>query len=366
MPRTHTSRICTAIWLLILTACTPDTWQERVKKAMEDGDPITEETFSLPMEDYTDPKQFDGPRLMFFGSSPWPLRYADHKHGLLLFSARPDGSDLRLVLTEEELYKDSGRSACCIRSSLHLARSPDNRYVAFELRRREDIPYKQLPPGSGGELSIWLVDLKTRQFTHVDDDGIDLKFTAQGDKLCYFSGDFKCYNIRTGEHVTRYNLKLRSAGFGFRGENNQIVNINPEQIEIYSFDGTLLQTYPFTSLFRTYTARRLVTGTSSSIVSENGRFAYILLTDGTGWLVDTIKGVGLKEVPDTPFPSDNILGANGDLYLEDRKGLRRVHGASPALPELIPYLSHRAPVHHDYNPLGSPTLTYRANILINQ
>ncbi|RMF15980.1 MAG: hypothetical protein D6758_08855, partial [Gammaproteobacteria bacterium] len=95
-----------ALLMALLTACTPDTWQERVKQAVENGEPVTAETFDLPMEDYTDPKQFDGPRLMFFGRSPWRLKYADKPHGLMLFSVKPDGSDLRLVLTEEELYKD--------------------------------------------------------------------------------------------------------------------------------------------------------------------------------------------------------------------------------------------------------------------
>ena len=65
-----------ALSLLMLSACdkAPKTWQESVQKAIEENRTLTKDDFKLlPMEDYTDPQQFDGQRIMFEGPVPWPV-----------------------------------------------------------------------------------------------------------------------------------------------------------------------------------------------------------------------------------------------------------------------------------------------------
>ncbi|RMF15978.1 MAG: hypothetical protein D6758_08845 [Gammaproteobacteria bacterium] len=351
-----------ALLMALLTACTPDTWQERVKQAVENGEPVTAETFDLPLEDYTDPQQFDGPRLMFFGRSPWRLKYADKPHGLMLFSVKPDGSDLRLVLTEEELYKDSSRSSCCVDNNFRMARSPDNRYVAFVMRWRRDAPPEKVLGYYDG---LWLVDLQTREFIFVDGFVTNLKFTHDSKMLCFFGGHFKCYDIPARKLIVRDDLKLNSKGFGFMDEDNKIVNINPRKIEIYSFEGKLLQTWPFTDMFENPKAKRLVTSARSSIVAENGHYAYIYLADMSGWFVDVRKGQGLAEFMDSVAPAVNVMLTNyGDAYW-NRNSLNRKYGKGP-LADRLPRLSDWVPAREEDGKNISNTLNYYAFKLINQ
>ncbi|RMF18378.1 MAG: hypothetical protein D6758_04335, partial [Gammaproteobacteria bacterium] len=255
--------------------------------------------------------------------------------------------------------------ACCLYNNLRLARSPDNRYVAFELQWRRDYPWEKKPKNAKGEDGLWLVDLKTREFTHVYHGGTNFVFTADSTKLCFAMGKIRCYDIPTRKLIVRDDLKLRSAGFGFMDEDNKIVNINPEQIEIYSFEGELLQTWPFTTLFENPKAKELVTAANSSIVSENGHYAYIFLADGTGWLVDVRTGKGLAEFPNSWPPSTGTLLTNyGDLY-DDGRAMPRIYGNS-ALPDHFANISDSVPERMENGELIRNTLMYNKFKLINQ
>ncbi len=93
---------------------------------------------NIKKEDYTDPQSFDQPRIQFLGAFP------KGSENDLIWSVKADGTDLRLVLDEKEIYADGWGVI-----SNTPQRSPNNRYLAWFFR--------------GGKEKAIVFDLKTRE-----------------------------------------------------------------------------------------------------------------------------------------------------------------------------------------------------------
>lgn len=287
---------------LLLASCdnAPKTWQEAVKRAIEENRPVTKEDFALlPMEDYTDPKQFDGPRIMFKGPLPWPQEHTKKTHDTTLWSMKPDGSDLRMVMTLEERFGDT--RGCCINDLTDLARSRDNRYIAF-------ITQYQNVPGAGDYEGVWLFDLKTRTFTEVfRKPAVKVHFTYESDKLTFFAGYFYVYDIKTGTLEKRDNPLNGLSGYALSGPENTIVAHRDHSIYYFTFDGKPIKELDLRPLVPAWQDRNFrIVAQNGSLFSDNGKYA-VLGTLPRLWL--------------------NLTDSPSATLLPDADGLPNTHGA---------------------------------------
>lgn len=266
---------------LLLASCdnAPKTWQEAVKRAIEENRPVTKEDFALlPMEDYTDPQQFDGPRIMFVGPLPWPEEIEKGKglHDKALWSMKPDGSDLRMVMTREEFFGTP--RGCCINDLSDLARSRDNRYIAF-------ITQYQNVPGAGDYEGVWLFDLKTRTFSEVfRKPAGGLRFSYDNDKLSFFAGYFYVYDIKTRTLEKRDNPLNGLSGYALSGPDNTIVAHRDHSIYYFTFDGKPIKELDLRPLVSEWEEGDFrIAAQNGSLFSDNGKYA-VLGTQTNLWL----------------------------------------------------------------------------------
>jgi hypothetical protein len=320
-----------ALSLLMLNACdkAPVTWQESVQKAIEENRTLAKEDFKLlPMEEYTDSEQFDGPRIMFEGPVPWPVEKRSTRSDTL-WSIKPDGTDLRMILTLEEMYGDT--RGCCINYNSDLARSRDNRYIAFVTG------YKKIPetPDTSG---MWMVDMKTREFIEVHREPAgDLNFTYQGDKLTYISyGYLYEYDISTGKTIKRDQPIQGSSGFTLEAPQNNIIMHRGTTIHFFTYEGQPIRTIDLKTLLPDWTEDEFRYSTSGSLYSANGRYMVIPFLDHGNTLIDLSEQPAIRLINQTPaLPNCCVLlSSNGTYYQKIHKSIIEVYpeGESKKMP----------------------------------
>jgi hypothetical protein len=298
-----------ALCPLFLNACdkAPKTWQESVQKAIEENRTLTKEDFTLlPMEDYTDPKQFDGPRIMFEGPVPWPVENS-YTRSDTLWSIKPDGTDLRMILTLEEMYGDT--RGCCINYNSDLARSRDNRYIAF-ITGYKDIPES---PDSRG---VWLVDLKTRELTNVHTSAIRVRFTHDSKKLLFIDGGMYEYDIETGIKRERFKPMDGTSGFGLSGPENTLIMHRGTTIHFFTYEGKPIRTIDLKTLLPDWTDEQFRYSSDGSLYSANGRFMVIPFLIKRNVLVDLSENptATLMENCRTLPNGSALLSSEGTYY----------------------------------------------------
>jgi hypothetical protein len=313
MPIKHLLLI--ALSLLFLNACdkAPKTWQESVQKAIEENRTLTKDDFKLlPMEDYTDPQQFDGQRIMFEGPVPWPVEKRSTRSNTL-WSIKPDGTDLRMILTLEEMYGDT--RGCCINYNSDLARSPDNRYVAV-ITGYKDVPES---PDTRG---VWMVDLKTRNFVEVYQHHASwVHFNYDGTKLLFVSGDLYEYDIATGNTTSRPQPVQGTTGFSLSGPENTLIMHRGTTIHFFTYEGKPIRTIDLKTLLPDWTEDDFRYSSTGSLYSANGRYMVIPFGVKGNTLVDlSEKPTATPMEKSDALPNGNgYLASNGTYYERDRR-----------------------------------------------
>jgi hypothetical protein len=306
--------------LLLLNACdkaAQNTWQESVRNAIKEKRTLTRDDFNLlPMEDYADSKQFDGPRIMFEGAVPWPIE--KNSPAETLWSIKPDGTDLRMILTLEEMYGDT--RGCCINNNTDLARSRDNRYIAFITGNKQNHP--EAPDSRG----VWLVDLKTRKFTNVHTSAIRVRFTYDSKKLLYIDGDMYEYDIDSGKERKRNKPLGVTSGFGLCGPQDTMVMHRGTKIHFFTYEGKSIRTIDLKKLLSNWDDIDFSYSSTGSIYSANGRYVVIPFFKKT-WRTAGKRNllVNLSEEPaaslmenSAKIPNDNGIISSEGSYLESR------------------------------------------------
>jgi hypothetical protein len=271
-----------------------------VQKAIAENRTLTRDDFKLlPMEDYTDPKQFDGPRIMFEGPVPWPMGY--HSNHKSLWSIKPDGTDLRMILTLEEMYGDT--RGCCINSNSDLARSRDNRYIAFITG------YKDVP-GTPDSAGVWMVDMKTRKFTEVyQHPAIWVHFNYDSTKLLFVSGELYEYDIAKRKLSSRSQPIQGSSGFTLQGPQNNIIMHRGTKIYFFTFEGKPIRTIDLKTLLPDWTDEDFRYSSTGSLYSANGLYMVIPFFTKRNTLIH------LSEQPTATLMKNSDALPNGDGIL---------------------------------------------------
>jgi hypothetical protein len=214
-----------------------------------------------------------------------------------------------MILTLEEMYGDT--RGCCINYNSDLARSRDNRYIAFITG------YKQIPesPDSRG---VWLVDLKTREFIEVHrTPAVDLNFTYQGDKLTYISyGYLYEYDIATGKAIKRDQPIQGSSGIALQGPQNNIIMHRGTTIHFFTFEGKPIRTIDLKTLLPDWTDEEFRYSSDGSLYSANGRFMVIPFLIKRNVLVDLSENptATLMENCRTLPNGSALLSSEGTYY----------------------------------------------------
>ncbi len=234
---------------------------------------FVEKAKEWPKEDLNDASSYDLPRFQFAWANS--SSKDEYESGLKIWSMKTDGTDLRLVT-------DATIGFASIRN---LARSPNNRYVAWA--------------GSGGQKGVY--DLKTGKVSNMH------KFTSPLDMLwsedsryLYFDdarNSYARWDSETGE-VSDSDLKVRTEAVLTE---NKIIKVTDAAVVGYNLK-TNERLFVLSS-DRSLSDKERIFNVKS--ISPTGRFAWGSNQD-YGWMFDT-KEQTMKQMVDGFVPAQ-ILG----------------------------------------------------------
>lgn len=193
---------------------------------------------NIKKEQWNDPEVMSTPRIQFTWTEPH--LDADDISNLSLWSIKPDGTDLRLVATPEELmpaHLEQSR----YRGEVPFVRSPDNRYVAYAMAH-------------GARYERRLLDLKTKKVTVMAEGGGPPDFAwFKGGRYLAFAGpgtlnefDMETRKLRTKVGYNRFRKNYIRRAFAY-GNGNQMVNIHDGVATFYDYEtGDVLKEIPNT------------------------------------------------------------------------------------------------------------------------
>ncbi|EAT13277.1 hypothetical protein [Bermanella marisrubri] len=190
---------------------------------------------NIKKEQWDDPEIMSTPRIQFTWVEP---HLEDNISNLSLWSIKPDGTDLRLVATPEELmpaHLEQSR----YRGEVPFVRSPDNRYVAYAMAH--GIYYERR-----------LLDLKTKEVIVMDRRGGPPNFMwFKGGRYLTFSGTGSLVQYDMESQETKYIADRFGKNYIHRAfaydNGNQMVDIQDGVATFYDFDtGKVLKEIPNT------------------------------------------------------------------------------------------------------------------------
>lgn len=157
------------LFSIALLSCDSESQNQEIVKSVviEPEEPTVPDVI---LEALNDASSYDMPRFQFqsrFGS----------REKYEIWSMKIDGSDIRLVLSAEELYRDGFSHL-----SQHMSRSPDGRYVALVQK-----------PDEGNNARV-LYDLKTRERTvMVKNSAVvpSIRWTEDSKQVLFYSWSYK-------------------------------------------------------------------------------------------------------------------------------------------------------------------------------
>ncbi|OCH37030.1 hypothetical protein [Aliivibrio fischeri] len=160
---------------------------------------FVEKAKEWPKEDLNDASSYDLPRFQFAWANS--SSKDEYESGLKIWSMKTDGTDLRLVT-------DATIGFASIRN---LARSPNNRYVAWA--------------GSGGQKGVY--DLKTGKVSnmHKFTSPLDM-FWSEDSRYLYFDDAINSYarwDSETGE-ISEIDFQIRTATVSFDGKRMTVLD----------------------------------------------------------------------------------------------------------------------------------------------
>ncbi|OCH12513.1 hypothetical protein [Aliivibrio sp. 1S128] len=160
---------------------------------------FVEKAKEWPKEDLNDASSYDLPRFQFAWANS--SSKDEYESGLKIWSMKTDGTDLRLVT-------DATIGFASIRN---LARSPNNRYVAWA--------------GSGGQKGVY--DLKTGKVSnmHKFTSPLDM-FWSEDSRYLYFDDAINSYarwDSETGE-ISEIDFQIRTATASFDGKRMTVLD----------------------------------------------------------------------------------------------------------------------------------------------
>ncbi|QIZ85793.1 hypothetical protein HF888_07280 [Bermanella marisrubri] len=190
---------------------------------------------NIKKEKWDDPEIMSTPRIQFTWVEP---HLEDNISNLSLWSIKPDGTDLRLVATPEELMP-SHLEQSFYRGVVPFVRSPDNRYVAYAMAH--GIYYERR-----------LLDLKTKEVIVMDRRGGPPNFMwFKGGRYLTFSGTGSLVQYDMESQETKYIADRFGKNYIHRAfaydNDNQMVDIQDGVATFYDFDtGKVLKEIPNT------------------------------------------------------------------------------------------------------------------------
>jgi hypothetical protein len=224
-----------------------------------------------------------------------------------------------------------GMRGCCINSNSDLARSRNNRYIAFITG------YKNIP-GTPDSRGVWLVDMKTRKFINVHTSAIRLHFTYDSKKLLYIDGGMYEYDIATGKERKRYKPMDGTSGYGLSGPENNIIMHRGTKIYFFTFEGKPIRTIDLKKLLPSWTTEDFRYSSDGSLYSANGHYMVIPFLGNKMVLVDLSKkptATLMKNCRALPN-GDGILFSDGTYFESIPGGISEIfpkfRGTVVALP----------------------------------
>jgi hypothetical protein len=222
-----------------------------------------------------------------------------------------------MILTLEEMYGDT--RGCCINYNSDLARSRDNRYIAFITG------YKDVP-GTPDSRGVWLVDLKTRKFVNVHTSAIRVHFTYDSKKLLYIDGGMYEYDIASGKEIKRYKPLQGTSGYALSGPENIMIMHRGTKIYFFTFEGKPIRTIDLKTLLPDWTDDDFRYSSDGSLYSANSRYVVIPFFNHGNTLLDLSEQqlIAIMKNSDALPNGDGILFSNSTYYATIPGGISEI------------------------------------------
>ncbi|VVS95713.1 TolB-like translocation protein [Desulfoluna spongiiphila] len=172
-------------------------------------------TFDIKEEVYGDPDIFDSPRIQFLHTNP-----ETYKHDTI-WSVKTDGTDLRRVLSKEQIFTDMNASIMDT-----PRRSPDNRFICVTIDDRPNGFHKVVFDLKTGQRDVIVRHGKSKGFSWMNDSKTVVFFGGGGfSKTSGRLYEYYKYDI-IDKTITPYdrskNIYFGVLGFLIHHENNMI------------------------------------------------------------------------------------------------------------------------------------------------